>query len=68
MLGLSESKVFNEIDSGCFGIAHLSLNIKDQPALEPDDILRKIATGVAKAIIANNKAIENKLRASGLSI
>ena len=62
MLGLSESQIFSEIDRGCFGIAHLGLNIPDQSSLSPNDMLKKLATGVAKAIEANNRAIERQLR------
>ncbi len=68
MLGLTESQLFSKIDSGCFGIAHLSTNIKNQQALNPDDILQKLATGVAKAIEANNMAIENQLRSHGIKV
>lgn len=68
MLGMDESSIFHEIDRGCFGIAQLSTEIKDQPALQPNDILQRIATGVAKAIAANNAAIERQLRQAGLSI
>ena len=62
MLGLSESEIFREIDSGCFGIGHINMNIPNQSSLTPNDILAKLATGVAKAIEANNRAIERQLR------
>lgn len=68
MLGMHESDIFREINRKCFDIPKQAEHIKDQPALNPDDILRRIATGVAKAIAVNNKAIENQLRAAGLSI
>jgi len=66
MLGLTESQLFSEIDSGTFGISHLSLNIRDQQTLQPNDILRKLATGVAKAIESNNRAIERELHNRGI--
>jgi hypothetical protein len=61
MLGLDESEIFREIDTGCFGIANISMNIPPQSSLSPSDILAKLATGVAKAIESNNKAIEIQL-------
>lgn len=61
MIGLSESEIFREIERGCFGIGRLSINIPNQSSLSPDDILAKLATGVAKAIEANNRAIERNL-------
>jgi hypothetical protein len=68
MLGKSESQIFHDIDSGCFGISNLSSNIKSQNNLEPDDILIKLASGVAKAIEQNNKVIESQLREAGIKI
>ena len=65
MLGLSGHQLLNEIDHGCFGMGGLALNIPGQPVLNPDDILRKLASGVAKAIEANNRAIEQQLRSQG---
>jgi hypothetical protein len=65
MLGLNESEIFREIDTGCFGIADISMNIPPQSSLSPSDILVKLATGVAKAIEANNRAIEIQLRSQG---
>lgn len=68
MLGLTESQLANEIDSGAFGIGHLGLNIGKQHALKPEDILQKLVTGVAKAIEANNRAIESQLRSKGINL
>ena len=68
MLGKSESQIFNEIERGCFGIGRLSINIPRQKALNPDDILAKLATGVSKAIAANNSAIEQQLRNVGIKL
>ena len=65
MLGLNERQIFHEIDRGCFGIAHINMNIPNQSSLSPNDILAKLATGVAKAIEANNRAIEAQLRSHG---
>jgi hypothetical protein len=65
MLGLSESEIFGEIDRGSFGIPNISLSIPNQSSLTPSDILVKLATGVAKAIEANNRAIESQLRSQG---
>jgi hypothetical protein len=65
MLGLDESEIFREIDAGCFGTTHVSKNIPPQYSLIPRDILERIATGVAKAIEANNRAIEIQLRFHG---
>jgi hypothetical protein len=62
MLGLDESALFREIDTGCFGIANISMNIPPQSSLSPSDILTKLATGIAKAIEANNREIESQLR------
>jgi hypothetical protein len=68
MLGMTESEIIHEIDHGCFGIAPLTINIKDQLNLEPDDILKKLAKGVAQAIEKNNRKITNQLRALNLQI
>ena len=62
MLGLDESAIFREIDTGCLGIANITMNIPPQSSLSPSDILAKLATGVAKAIEANNREIESQLR------
>ena len=68
MLGMTEYELTHEIDSACFGIAPLTMNIKDQPTLDPSDILQKLAMGVAQAIEKNNRKIENQLRANGIQI
>jgi hypothetical protein len=61
MLGLDESQIFREIDIGCLGICNIGMNIPPQSSLSPSDILAKLATGVAKAIEANNREIETQL-------
>jgi hypothetical protein len=68
MLGKSESQIFHDIDCGCFGISHLSSNLTKQNNLEPDDILIKLAPGIAKAIEQNNRLIESQLRDAGIKI
>ncbi len=68
MLGKSESQIFHDIDSGCFGISHLASNLRKQNNLDPDDMLAKLATGVAKAIEQNNRLIESQLRDAGIDI
>ncbi len=68
MLGLNEGQLFQEIDSGVFGIGHIAMHIDDQPTLKPHDILQLLATGVARAIDANNRAIENQLRSAGIKL
>ena len=66
MLGMSESKIRNSINSGCFRTPYTYTNIQGQNALSPPDILQKIATSVAKTIIENNKCIERDLMNRGL--
>ena len=68
MLGLTESQLFQQIDRGAFGVGHLGLYIGNQKALQPNAILQQLATGVAKAIEANNQAIEKQLRNAGIKI
>ena len=68
MLGKSETQIFHDIDSGCFGISYLSANLKKQNNLDPEDILTKLASGVAKAIEQNNRVIESQLRDAGIDI
>jgi hypothetical protein len=68
MIGLSEGQLFQKIDFGSFGVSHLSVHIKKQNNLDPDDILSKLASGVAKAITANNEEIERQLRLKGIII
>jgi len=62
MLGLSEAELFSIIDNVA-GSAHATTdNLKRQSSVEPRDILARLAAGVAKAIEANNKAIEEQLK------
>ena len=69
MLGLREDEIVHEIDRGCLGFASESLkNIPRQDTLGPEDILAKLATGVSKAIDANNRAIERQLRSAGIEV
>lgn len=68
MLGLTESQLFQKIDHGASSSGHWGSYIKKQESLEPDDMLRRLATGVAKAIEANNIAIENQLRSAGIKL
>jgi hypothetical protein len=70
MLGLNGIQLFQKIDSGAFGGGYLAanININNQKALQPNDILQKLATGVAKAIEANNQAIERQLRNAGIEL
>ena len=68
MLGLTERELFSTIDGEVLGAAYSAVHIKDQQALHPQDILRKLASGVAKAIEANNKAIESQLRSAGIKL
>jgi len=67
MLGMTENKIKDVIDQECFGIPGLFMNIRDQSLLDPQDILRKMASAVAKAISANNEAIERDLARRGIS-
>jgi len=68
MLGMSESDIYREIDRGCFGVAYLGLEIGDQESLQPKDMLPKLATGVGKAIAANNVAIGKQLRRASIQV
>lgn len=68
MVGLNESELFQNIESGYFGIGHLSISIRSQPSLNPNDALVKLATGVAKAIEANNRRITEQLQRAGIEI
>jgi hypothetical protein len=65
MVGLGGSEIFREIDTECFEIAQASKNIPPQYSLNPRDILERLATGIAKAIEANNRAIEIQSRSQG---
>jgi len=63
MIGLDESALFTIIDEGTVNPAsQATRGIEKQGALEPRDILIRLATSVAKAIEANNKAIEEQLK------
>ena len=66
MLGMSESDLKSAIDHGAFGIAPIMMNISDQKSLQPKDILKKLANGVAEAIAKNNAKIEADLRSHGI--
>jgi len=63
MLGLTESEILKAIDTmvARTSISSETMHIKDQEVLEPNDILRKLAIGVASAIAKNNQAIEREL-------
>jgi hypothetical protein len=63
MLGLSESEILKAIDTmvARTSITSETTHIKDQEVLDPNDILRKLAIGVASAIAKNNQAIEKEL-------
>jgi len=67
MLGMTKNEIKDAIDRECFGIPGLFMNIPDQSVLAPQDILRKMASAVAKAISANNEAIERGLARRGIS-
>jgi hypothetical protein len=63
MIGLSESELLAKIDEVAANPSDYSAkNIQNQGGLQPRDILTRLASGVAKAIAANNKAIEDQLR------
>ena len=68
MLGMTEYQIKSLINQECFGIPSLFSSIPEQDALQPRDILRKIASAVAKAISNNNQAIEQNLRSKGISV
>lgn len=63
MIGLSESEILKAIDAmvARTSITSKTMHIKDQEVLEPNDIIRKLAIGVASAIARNNQAIERAL-------
>jgi len=68
MIGMPEYEIFEVIDRACSELPHLFPNIPEQKALDPKYILGQIATGVAKAISANNAVIEHQLHQIGLRI
>lgn len=62
MIGLDEGTLFSIIDEGTASASgHDATSIEKQGALEPRDILIRLAASVAKAIEANNNAIEQQL-------
>lgn len=67
MLGMRENEIERVIDRECTGFTGLFMNISDQSVLEPQDILRRLASAVAKAISVNNEAIERDLARRGIS-
>lgn len=67
MLGMTENEIEGIMDRECSGIPGTFLNIPYQSVLAPKDILRKMASAVAKAISVNNEAIERDLARRGIS-
>ena len=68
MIGMPEYEIFDAIDRACSDLPHPFTNIPEQEPLDPKNILRQIATRIAKAIADNNAVIEHQLRQAGLRI
>ena len=66
MLGIHPQEIESRIDSFCFTPALPRLNINNQMALDPQDILCRIVRGVAEVIAQNNYEIEQQLRQIGI--
>jgi len=65
MLGMKQLEIESRIDSGAFGVTTPYMNIREQEALQPNDILKKLVRGVAEAIVANNERIQEQLAQRG---
>jgi hypothetical protein len=63
MIGLDVGRLFSIIDKVTISPpSQIAKGIGTQGSLEPRDILIRFAAGVAKAIEANNQAIEEQLK------
>ena len=67
MIGLSEHDLYHLIGTGGVFSGVPLTSIPDQNDLFPSDVLRRLAAGIAKAIIENNKEIERQLHPSVLT-